>query len=174
MWQEVPPLLFGDADDSFQGVIPPEYIPNRITIPTLEEIHALKEVGSKALVVIIDLMSGCGHRNGEAFAANLEGMVADDVYRITEQIEGKTRQRSPLKHRRAGAARVRARRSWSRQRAAGLWARVRAWLRMWVAVVWSPCQAAWWARLWTLFVADRRPAWCRWGPAEIHAKGAMS
>ncbi|WP_329303892.1 hypothetical protein OG410_41430 [Streptomyces sp. NBC_00659] len=101
MWQEVPPLLFGDADDSFQGVIPPEYIPNRITIPTLEEIHALKEVRSKALVVIIDLMSGCGHRNGEAFAANLEGMVADDVYRITEQIEGKTRQRSPLKHRRA-------------------------------------------------------------------------
>ncbi|KAB1973264.1 hypothetical protein F8144_43995 [Streptomyces triticiradicis] len=74
MWQEVPPLLFGDADDSFQGVIPPEYIPNRIVIPTLEEIRALKEVGSKALVVIIDLMSGCGHRNGEAFAANLEGM----------------------------------------------------------------------------------------------------
>ncbi|SEB88058.1 Phage integrase family protein [Streptomyces sp. TLI_105] len=101
MRQEVPPLLFGDADDPFQGVVPPEYIPNRITIPTLEEIHAPKEVGSKALVVIIDLMSGCGHRNGEAFAANLEGMVANDVYRITEQIEGKARQRSPLKHRRA-------------------------------------------------------------------------
>ncbi|WP_192582864.1 hypothetical protein [Streptomyces triticiradicis] len=29
-------------------------------------------------------------------------MVADDVYRITEQIEPKTHQRSPLKHRRAG------------------------------------------------------------------------
>ncbi|MGW6560190.1 tyrosine-type recombinase/integrase [Streptomyces hydrogenans] len=92
----------GIADDPFQDVVPPEYIPNRITIPTLEEIHALKEAGSKALVVIIDLMSGCGHRNGEAFAANLEGMVADDVYRITEQIEGRTRQRAPLKHRRAG------------------------------------------------------------------------
>jgi site-specific recombinase XerD len=92
----------GISDDLFQGVVPPEYIPNRVTIPTLEEIHALKEVGSKALVVIIDLMSGCGHRNGEAFAANLEGMVADDVYRITEQIEGKTCQRAPLKHRKPG------------------------------------------------------------------------
>ncbi|WP_234439338.1 MULTISPECIES: tyrosine-type recombinase/integrase [Streptomyces] len=92
----------GIADDPFQGVVPPEYIPNRITIPMLEEIHALKEVGSKGLVVIIDLMSGCGHRNGEAFAAHLDGMVADDVYRITEQIEGRTRQRAPLKHRKAG------------------------------------------------------------------------
>ncbi|WP_405708828.1 MULTISPECIES: tyrosine-type recombinase/integrase [unclassified Streptomyces] len=92
----------GISDDPFRGVVPPEYIPNRVTIPTLEEIHALKEVGSKALVVIIDLMSGCGHRNGEAFAANLEGMVADDVYRITEQIEGKTRQRASLKHRKPG------------------------------------------------------------------------
>ncbi|MFD6348913.1 tyrosine-type recombinase/integrase [Streptomyces roseolus] len=92
----------GISDDPFRGVVPPEYIPTRITIPTLEEIHALKEVASKGLVVIIDLMSGCGHRNGEAFAANLEGMVADDVYRITEQIEGRTRQRAPLKHRKAG------------------------------------------------------------------------
>ncbi|MFE7808206.1 tyrosine-type recombinase/integrase [Streptomyces sp. NPDC057430] len=92
----------GIAGDPFQGVVPPEYIPNRITIPTLEEIHALKAVASESLAVIIDLMSGCGHRNGEAYAANIEGMVADDVYRITEQIEGKTRQRAPLKHRRPG------------------------------------------------------------------------
>ncbi|MCD2468706.1 site-specific integrase [Streptomyces sp. MBT42] len=92
----------GITDDPFQGVVPPEYIPSRITIPTLEEIHALKAVASEELVVIIDLMSGCGHRNGEAYAANLEGMVADDVYRITEQIEGKTRQRAPLKHRKPG------------------------------------------------------------------------
>ncbi|MFF5713648.1 tyrosine-type recombinase/integrase [Streptomyces sp. NPDC012756] len=92
----------GIADDPLRGVVPPEYIPTRITIPTVEEIHALKEVASKALVVVIDLMSGCGHRNGEAFAASLEGMVADDVYRITEQIEGRTRQRAPLKHRKAG------------------------------------------------------------------------
>ncbi|MFK0227348.1 tyrosine-type recombinase/integrase [Streptomyces sp. NPDC090303] len=92
----------GISDDPFQGVVPPEYIPNRITIPTLEEIHSLKAVASEALVVVIDLMSGCGHRNGEAYAANLNGMVADDVYRITEQIEGRTRQRAPLKHRKPG------------------------------------------------------------------------
>ncbi|MCX4398883.1 MULTISPECIES: tyrosine-type recombinase/integrase [unclassified Streptomyces] len=92
----------GITDDPFQGVVPPEYIPNRVTIPTLEEIHALKEVGSTGLVVVIDLMSGCGHRNGEAYAASLEGMVADDVYRITEQIDGRTHQRAPLKHRKPG------------------------------------------------------------------------
>ncbi|CAM5607589.1 Tyrosine recombinase XerC [Streptomyces alboniger] len=47
-------------------------------------------------------MSGCGLRNGEAYAANMERIVADDVYRITEQIEGRTRERVPLKHRKLG------------------------------------------------------------------------
>ncbi|MER5540865.1 tyrosine-type recombinase/integrase [Streptomyces mirabilis] len=92
----------GITDDPFDGVIPPEYIPRKITIPTLDEIHHLKEVSSDELRVIIDLMSGCGHRNGEAYAANLERMVADDVYRITEQIDGTTRQRARLKHRKPG------------------------------------------------------------------------
>jgi integrase len=92
----------GITEDPFEGVIPPEYIPRKITIPTLDEIHALKAVGSDSLRVVIDLMSGCGHRIGEAYAANLERMVADDVYRITEQIEGKTRQPSRLKHRKPG------------------------------------------------------------------------
>ncbi|WP_328372684.1 tyrosine-type recombinase/integrase [Streptomyces sp. NBC_00457] len=92
----------GITEDPFDGVIPPEYIPQKITIPTLGEIHALKTVASDGLVVVIDLMSGCGLRNGEAYAANLERMVADDVYRITEQIEGKTRERSRLKHRKPG------------------------------------------------------------------------
>ncbi|PKT72112.1 hypothetical protein CW362_15185 [Streptomyces populi] len=92
----------GIAEDPFDGVVPPEYVPREITIPTLDEIHALKAVSSDGLRIIIDLMSGSGLRNGEAFAANLERMVADDVYRITEQIEGKTRERAPLKHRKAG------------------------------------------------------------------------
>ncbi|MFD8298837.1 tyrosine-type recombinase/integrase [Streptomyces bauhiniae] len=92
----------GITDDPFSGVVPPEYIPRKITIPALEEIHALKEVGSDGLRVVVDLMSGCGHRNGEAYAANLDRMVSDDVYRITEQIEGKTRQPSRLKHRKPG------------------------------------------------------------------------
>ncbi|MFI0966422.1 tyrosine-type recombinase/integrase [Streptomyces sp. NPDC021080] len=92
----------GIPEDPFDGVVPPEYVPREITIPTLDEIHALKAVSSDGLRIIIDLMSGSGLRNGEAFAANLERMVADDVYRITEQIEGKTREPAPLKHRKVG------------------------------------------------------------------------
>ncbi|MET9871169.1 MULTISPECIES: tyrosine-type recombinase/integrase [unclassified Streptomyces] len=90
------------AENPLQGVIPPEYVPCKITIPTVDEIHALKAAASDGLRLVIDLMSGCGLRNGEAYAANMERMVADDVYRITEQIEGKTRERAPLKHRRPG------------------------------------------------------------------------
>ncbi|MBD0422735.1 tyrosine-type recombinase/integrase [Streptomyces sp. TRM S81-3] len=92
----------GITEDPFEGVVPPEYIPRKITIPTLDEIHALKAVSTDGLRVIIDLMSGCGLRNGEAYAANRERIVADDVYRVTEQIEGKTRERAPLKHRKLG------------------------------------------------------------------------
>ncbi|GAA2249006.1 site-specific integrase [Streptomyces atrovirens] len=92
----------GITEDPFEGVVPPEYIPRKITIPTLDEIHALKAVSSDGLRLVIDLMSGCGLRNGEAYAANPERMVADDIYRITEQIEGKTRERAPLKHRKLG------------------------------------------------------------------------
>ncbi|MEV7085818.1 tyrosine-type recombinase/integrase [Streptomyces sp. NPDC093085] len=92
----------GISEDPFAGVIPPEYIPRQITIPTLSEIHALKQVATDELRVIIDLMSGCGHRNGEAYAANLERMVADDAYRITEQIDGVAREPARLKHRKPG------------------------------------------------------------------------
>ncbi|MFJ8846680.1 hypothetical protein ACIRFF_27720 [Streptomyces cyaneofuscatus] len=92
----------GIDEDPFDGVVPPDYVPNPITIPTIEEIHALKASGSDGLRVIIDLMSGCGHRNGEAYAANVERLVADDVYRITEQIDGKSREPARLKHRKPG------------------------------------------------------------------------
>lgn len=89
-------------EDPFDGVVAPAYVPRPITIPTIEELHALKEVGSDGLRVVIDLMSGCGHRNGEAYAVNTERLVADDVYRITEQIDGKTREPARLKHRKPG------------------------------------------------------------------------
>ncbi|WP_257155749.1 tyrosine-type recombinase/integrase [Streptomyces sp. Ru87] len=92
----------GLSTDPFVGVVSPEYIPRKITIPTLDEIHALKEHGSDALRVVIDLMHGCGLRNGEAYAANLERIVADEVYRVTEQIDGRTRQPARLKHRKPG------------------------------------------------------------------------
>ncbi|MEU2686822.1 site-specific integrase [Streptomyces hygroscopicus] len=41
-------------------------------------------------------------RNGEAAAVNLRNIVADDVYRITEQVNQTTGRYSPLKHRKAG------------------------------------------------------------------------
>lgn len=92
----------GITENPLDGVIPPEYIPRKITIPTLDEIHALKAVGSDGLVLLIDQMSGCGLRNGEAYATHPDRMVADDVYRITEQIDGRTRQPARLKHRKPG------------------------------------------------------------------------
>lgn len=92
----------GISEDPFDGVIPPEYIPRQVTIPTLDEIRALKKAASEELRVVIDLMSGCGHRNGEAYAANVERLVATDVYRITEQIDGVARQPARLKHRKPG------------------------------------------------------------------------
>jgi integrase len=46
-------------------------------------------------------MSGCGLRNGEAAAVNLKNIVADDVYRVTEQVNQTTRDYAPLKHRKA-------------------------------------------------------------------------
>lgn len=92
----------GFAEDPFEGVVPPMYIPQQVIIPTLDEIHALKGVGDLEVNLIIDLMSGCGMRNGEAFAVNIDRMVADDVYRITEQIDGKTRKPARLKHRKVG------------------------------------------------------------------------
>lgn len=92
----------GYTDDPFAGVIPPAYTPQRIIIPTLDEIHALKSVGDRAVNLVIDLMCGCGLRNGEAFAVNINCVVADDVYRINEQIDGKLRQPARLKHREIG------------------------------------------------------------------------
>ncbi|MFF2658169.1 tyrosine-type recombinase/integrase [Kitasatospora sp. NPDC058032] len=53
-------------------------------------------------------------RNGEALAVNINNIVTDDVYRITEQVNQTTKAYAPLKHRKAGdypdvplAARVR-------------------------------------------------------------------
>lgn len=39
-------------------------------------------------------------RNSEAFAVNVNNIVADDVYRITEPVNRTTRQYGRLKHRR--------------------------------------------------------------------------
>lgn len=48
------------------------------------------------------MMVGCGLRNGEARAANVNNVVADDVYRVHERILSNTHRPAKLKHRRAG------------------------------------------------------------------------
>ncbi|MFF2751708.1 tyrosine-type recombinase/integrase [Kitasatospora sp. NPDC058048] len=47
-------------------------------------------------------MSGCGLRNGEAAAVSINNIVADDVYRVTEQVNQTTKDYAPLKHRKEG------------------------------------------------------------------------
>jgi integrase len=47
-------------------------------------------------------MSGCGMRNGEAAAVNLNNIVADDVYRIAEQVNRTTGDYGRSKRRKVG------------------------------------------------------------------------
>ncbi|MEU3498318.1 site-specific integrase [Kitasatospora cineracea] len=89
-------------ENPVQGVIPPQYDPKRAVIPSPEQLAGLRLAGSDEFRVIADLMSGCGLRNGEALAVNINNIVADDVYRITEQVSQATGQYAPLKHRKAG------------------------------------------------------------------------
>ncbi|WP_406220934.1 tyrosine-type recombinase/integrase [Streptomyces decoyicus] len=87
--------------DLFDDVVPPQHIAQKIEIPTLAEIKNIRENANDRLKVIIDLMHGCGNRNGEAFAASLNKIVADDVYRISDQVT-RYREVSRLKHRNVG------------------------------------------------------------------------
>ncbi|MEU5533126.1 site-specific integrase [Streptomyces sp. NPDC020362] len=90
------------TDNPLAGVKPPQYDPARAVIPSLEQLRTIRTAGDDAFMLIVDLMAGCGLRNGEAAAVNLKNIVADDVYRVTEQVVLSTRQYGPLKHRKAG------------------------------------------------------------------------
>ncbi|MFK0286540.1 tyrosine-type recombinase/integrase [Streptomyces sp. NPDC090499] len=81
------------------GVKAPQYDPARAVIPSPEQLRGIRTAGDDAFMLIVDLMSGCGLRNGEAAAVNLDNIVADDVYRVSEQVIMATRQYGPLKHR---------------------------------------------------------------------------
>ncbi|WP_327668456.1 MULTISPECIES: tyrosine-type recombinase/integrase [unclassified Streptomyces] len=85
-----------------EGVKVPQYDPSRAVIPSLEQLRGLRTAGDDAFMLLIDMMSGCGLRNGEAAAVNLNNIVADDVYRVSEQVVMSTRKYGPLKHRKAG------------------------------------------------------------------------
>lgn len=92
--------LYGE--NPLEGVKPPQYAPGRVVIPTPEQLRQIRSAGDDTFTLFTDLMSGCGMRNGEAAAVNLDNIVADDVYRIREQVNQTTKSYARLKHRKAG------------------------------------------------------------------------
>ncbi|MFI7285871.1 hypothetical protein ACIBRY_04280 [Streptomyces anulatus] len=89
-------------DNPIDGVMPPQYDPTRAVIPSPTQLHGIRSAGDDVFRLVADLMSGCGMRNGEALAVNINNIVADDVYRITEQVNQTTKAYAPLKHRKVG------------------------------------------------------------------------
>nr|WSX19698.1 tyrosine-type recombinase/integrase [Streptomyces tubercidicus] len=93
------------SENPLEGVKPPQYDPERAVIPSLAQLREIRTAGDDAFLLITDLMSGCGMRNGEAAAVNINNIVADDVYRITEQVNQTTKEYYRLKHRKVGVYR---------------------------------------------------------------------
>ncbi|MFK0112850.1 tyrosine-type recombinase/integrase [Streptomyces sp. NPDC091217] len=90
------------ADDPVKGVQAPEYIRERVVVPTLTYVKKALTVADDDLALEIAMMAGCGLRNGEARAVNVNNVVADDVYRVHEQIHSYTQTPAKLKHRKSG------------------------------------------------------------------------
>ncbi|MFF4019770.1 tyrosine-type recombinase/integrase [Streptomyces sp. NPDC001843] len=82
-----------------RGVKAPQYDPKRAVIPSPEQLRRIRVAGDDRFQLIADMMSGCGLRNGEAAAVNLRNIVADDVYRVSEQVNQTTGKYAQLKHR---------------------------------------------------------------------------
>ncbi|MFD8703661.1 tyrosine-type recombinase/integrase [Kitasatospora sp. NPDC059648] len=93
----------GLYDESpLDGVKPPQYDPKRAVIPSPAQLQGIRSSADDTFLLISDLMSGCGLRNGEAAAVNVNNIVAEDVYRVTEQVNQTTKGYAPLKHRKEG------------------------------------------------------------------------
>ncbi|MGQ5597874.1 tyrosine-type recombinase/integrase [Streptomyces sp. ESR1.13] len=90
------------ADDPVKGVQEPEYVRERVVIPSLEYVKQALAVAGDDLAMEVVMMAGCGLRNGEARAVNVNNVVADDVYRVHEQIHSNTHRPAKLKHRKVG------------------------------------------------------------------------
>ncbi|MFJ8694157.1 hypothetical protein [Streptomyces roseolilacinus] len=71
-------------------------------IPSVVHLRQTRTAGDDTFLLFADLMSGCGMRDGEAAAVDLNNIVADDVYRITEQFNQTTHTYVALKHRKIG------------------------------------------------------------------------
>lgn len=90
------------ADDPVKGVQEPEHVRERVVIPSLEYVKQALAAAGDDLAMEIVMMAGCGLRNGEARAVNVNNVVADDVYRVHEQIHSNTHRPAKLKHRKVG------------------------------------------------------------------------
>ncbi|MFE9116553.1 tyrosine-type recombinase/integrase [Streptomyces sp. NPDC007172] len=90
------------ADDPVKGVQEPEYVREKVVIPSLAYVKKALTVADDDLALEIAMMAGCGLRNGEARAVNVKNIVADDFYRVHEQIHSNTHKPAMLKHRKAG------------------------------------------------------------------------
>ncbi|MFD8658752.1 site-specific integrase [Streptomyces globisporus] len=66
------------------------------------QLHGIRAAGDDVFRFVADLMSGCGMRNGEAPAVSINNIVANNAYRITEQVNQTTKTYAPLKHRKVG------------------------------------------------------------------------
>ncbi|MFF8506958.1 tyrosine-type recombinase/integrase [Streptomyces sp. NPDC015492] len=90
------------ADDPVKGVQEPEYVREQVVIPSLAYVKKALAAADEGLALEIVMMAGCGLRNGEARAVNVDNVVAQDVYRVREQIHSNTHKPAKLKHRKAG------------------------------------------------------------------------
>ncbi|MEV6974441.1 tyrosine-type recombinase/integrase [Kitasatospora sp. NPDC093806] len=88
-------------DSPLEGVQPPQYDAERAVIPSLSQLHGIRTAGDDVFRLVAELMSGCGLRNGEAYAVNTNNIVADDIYRVSEQVNQATKHYARLKHRKA-------------------------------------------------------------------------
>ncbi|MEV5681286.1 tyrosine-type recombinase/integrase [Streptomyces sp. NPDC052179] len=90
------------ADDPVKGIQEPEYVRGTVAIPSLVYVKQALAAADEDLALEIVMMTGCGLRNGEARAVNVNNVVAQDVYRVREQIHSNTHKPAKLKHRKVG------------------------------------------------------------------------
>ncbi|MFJ6518765.1 hypothetical protein ACIQJ4_11025 [Streptomyces filamentosus] len=87
------------VDDPVKGVQEPDYVREQMAIPSLAYVTKALAVADEDLALEIVMMAGCGLRNGEARAVNINNVVAQDIYRVCEQIHSNTLRLAKLKHR---------------------------------------------------------------------------
>jgi uncharacterized Zn finger protein len=73
-----------------------------VAIPSLAYVKKALKVADEDLALEIVKLAGCGLRNGEARAVNVNNVVAQDVYRVRERIHSNTLKPAKLKHRKVG------------------------------------------------------------------------